>query len=133
MAQARKSSSRNPRCEWSALRSSPTSCGLNYWVSDRRFGGRFSFADPWSFPGHVILLMTMGWDGGHVHEYAIGDKNYREVDPLFRPDVPDDPPLLDEAKVTLAVVLGDRKIVHLYLRLWRQLATSRQSRKNLVA
>ncbi|CAE6934876.1 hypothetical protein R69927_07371 [Paraburkholderia domus] len=59
---------------------------------------------------HVILLMTMGWDGGHVHEYVIGGKNYGEVDPFFRPDVPDDPPVLDEAKATLAVVLGDRKL-----------------------
>jgi hypothetical protein len=75
----------------------------------------------------------MGWDGGHVQEYVIGDKNYGEVDPLFRPDVPDDLPLLDEAKATLAVVLGDRKLFTSILRLWRQLAISRQSRKNLAA
>jgi hypothetical protein len=58
---------------------------------------------------HVILLMTMGWDGGRMHEYIIGDTNYGEVDPVFRPDVPDDPPLLYEDKVTLAAALGDRK------------------------
>jgi hypothetical protein len=58
---------------------------------------------------HVILLITMGWDGGHVHEYVIGDKNYGEVDPLFRSNVPDDPPLLDEAEATLAAALGERK------------------------
>ncbi|WP_082771486.1 MULTISPECIES: IS1096 element passenger TnpR family protein [Burkholderiaceae] len=58
---------------------------------------------------YVFLLMTIGWDGGDVHEYLIGDKNYGEVDPSIRPDVPDDPPLLDVATATLAVALDDRK------------------------
>lgn len=111
MAQARKSSSRKPTLR---MVSSPE---FIYQLRVELLGLRPAIWRQILVRGsvqlsrlHAILLMTMGWDGGHVHEYVIGDKNYGEVDPLFRPDVPDDPPLLDEAKATLAVVLGDRKL-----------------------
>ncbi|MCX4175154.1 MULTISPECIES: plasmid pRiA4b ORF-3 family protein [Paraburkholderia] len=111
MAQARKSSSRKPTLR---MVSSPE---FVYQLRVELLGLRPAIWRQILVRGsvelsrlHVILLMTMGWDGGHVHEYVIGDKNYGEVDPFFRPDVPDDPPVLDEAKATLAVVLGDRKL-----------------------
>ena len=111
MAQARKSSSRKPTLR---MVSSPE---FIYQLRVELLGLRPAIWRQILVRGsvqlsrlHAILLMTMGWDGGHVHEYVIGDKNYGEVDPLFRPDVPDDLPLLDEAKATLAVVLGDRKL-----------------------
>ena len=25
---------------------------------------------------HVVLLYTMGWMGGHLHEFIIGDRNF---------------------------------------------------------
>jgi hypothetical protein len=64
---------------------------------------------------NAILLMTMGWDGGHMHQFVIGGTDYAVVDPVFRLGVWDNPPMLDENKVTLAGALGDRKsFTHLY-------------------
>ena len=54
---------------------------------------------------HVALLWAMGWDGGHLHEFVIGHTNYGEPDP----DFPSDPPMLNEAKVTLVKALGELK------------------------
>jgi hypothetical protein len=54
---------------------------------------------------HVVLLLAMGWDGGHMHEFIFGDTNYGEPDP----DFPSDPPMLDEARVTLTKALGALK------------------------
>jgi Plasmid pRiA4b ORF-3-like protein len=54
---------------------------------------------------HVTLLWAMGWDGGHLHEFVIGHTNYGEPDP----DFPSDPPMLNEAKVTLVKALGELK------------------------
>ena len=54
---------------------------------------------------HVVLLLAMGWDGGHMHEFVFDDTNYGEPDP----DFPSDPPMLDEARVTLTKALGTLK------------------------
>ncbi|MEW5837130.1 MAG: plasmid pRiA4b ORF-3 family protein [Pseudomonadota bacterium] len=51
---------------------------------------------------HVVLLWTMGWLGGHLHEFIIGHAHYGEPDP----DYPDDPPLRSDARTTLARALG---------------------------
>jgi hypothetical protein len=60
---------------------------------------------------HAVLLWTMGWAGGHLHEFVIGQDHYGEPDPGF-----DTPPLVQrEDRVTLAVALGARKsFVYLY-------------------
>ncbi len=54
---------------------------------------------------HVVLLWTMGWGGGHLHEFVIGHNHYGVPDPDF-----DTPPLVQrEDRVTLATALGTRK------------------------
>jgi hypothetical protein len=32
---------------------------------------------------HVVLLWTIGWAGGHLQEFVIGDDHYGELDPHF--------------------------------------------------
>lgn len=60
---------------------------------------------------HVALLWTMGWAGGHLHEFIIGHDHYGEPDPDF--DSP--PPLQHDNRVTLATALGARKsFLYLY-------------------
>ena len=60
---------------------------------------------------HGALLWTMGWAGGHLHEFIIGHDHYGEPDPDFDMG----PPLLRENRFTLASVLGARKwFVYLY-------------------
>ena len=54
---------------------------------------------------HVVLLLAMGWDGDHAHEFIIGDTNYGDPSP----DWPSDPPMLNETKVTLTKALGGLK------------------------
>lgn len=54
---------------------------------------------------HVALLRTMGWAGGHLHEFVIGHDHYGEPDPDF--DMP--PPVQRDDRVTLAAALGGRK------------------------
>ncbi|CAN7341362.1 plasmid pRiA4b ORF-3 family protein [Trinickia sp. LjRoot230] len=54
---------------------------------------------------HVVLLLAMGWEGGHLHEFMFGDTNYGVPDL----DFPSDPPMLNEARVTLDRALGTRK------------------------
>jgi len=54
---------------------------------------------------HVVLLWAMGWDGGHLHEFVFGDTNYGVPDA----DFPSDPPMLNEARVSLAKALGALK------------------------
>jgi len=51
---------------------------------------------------HVAILRSMGWQGGHMHEFVIGETHYGQPDP----DYPDDPPLLREDRVTLEKALG---------------------------
>jgi Plasmid pRiA4b ORF-3-like protein len=60
---------------------------------------------------HAVLLWTMGWAGGHLHEFVIGHDHYGEPDPDF-----DTPPLVQrDDRVTLAAALGARKsFVYLY-------------------
>lgn len=53
---------------------------------------------------HVILQRVMGWEGGHLHEFVIGETGYGEPDP----DFPSDLPVEDEKKVTLEKALGTR-------------------------
>lgn len=60
---------------------------------------------------HVVLLWTMGWAGGHLHEFVFGDDHYGEPDPHF--DTP--PSVQRDDRVTLAAALGTRKsFVYLY-------------------
>jgi Plasmid pRiA4b ORF-3-like protein len=54
---------------------------------------------------HVVLLLAMGWDGGHMHEFMFGDTNYGVPDP----DFPSDPPMLNEARASLGKALGALK------------------------
>jgi hypothetical protein len=54
---------------------------------------------------HVVLLLAMGWEGGHAHEFVFCDTHYGEPDL----DYPSDPPMLDEARVTLVKALGELK------------------------
>lgn len=60
---------------------------------------------------HVVLLWTMGWAGGHLHEFVIGHDHYGEPDPDF--DTP--PQVQRDDRFTLATALGTRKsFVYLY-------------------
>jgi hypothetical protein len=54
---------------------------------------------------HVVLLRTMGWDGGHLHEFEFDQANYGVPDPDWG-----DPLLVDESKVTLNKALGETAI-----------------------
>lgn len=60
---------------------------------------------------HAVLLWTMGWAGGHLHEFVIGHDHYGEPDPDF-----DTPPRVQrEERFTLAAALGARKsFIYLY-------------------
>ena len=60
---------------------------------------------------HVVLLWTMGWAGGHLHEFVIGHDHYGEPDPGF-----DTPPRVQrDNRFTLAAALGPRKwFLYLY-------------------
>ena len=58
---------------------------------------------------HVVLQQTMGWMGGHLHEFIVGDRNYGVPDS----DYPD-PRVEREDRVTLAGALGPLK-TFLYL------------------
>jgi hypothetical protein len=60
---------------------------------------------------HAVLLWTMGWAGGHLHEFVIGHDHYGVPDPYY-----DTPPRVQrEDRVTLASALGARKFfVYLY-------------------
>lgn len=54
---------------------------------------------------HVTLLWTMGWAGGHLHEFVIGDDHYGIPDPNY-----DTPPLIQrEDRITFSAALGARK------------------------
>ena len=54
---------------------------------------------------HVTLLWTMGWAGGHLHEFIIGHDHFGIPDPDY-----DTPPLLrSEDRITLGAALGTRK------------------------
>jgi Plasmid pRiA4b ORF-3-like protein len=54
---------------------------------------------------HLVLLWTMGWAGGHLHEFVIGDDNYGIPDPNY-----DTPPVIQrEDRITLSAALGARK------------------------
>jgi pRiA4b ORF-3-like protein len=57
---------------------------------------------------HTVLRVTMGWDGGHLHDFDICDQHYG---PPF-----DDPmggvSVEDESKATLAAALGGAKSFH---------------------
>ena len=54
---------------------------------------------------NVALLWTMGWAGGHLHEFVIGPNHFGVPDPDF-----DTPPLIQrDDRITLAAALGTRK------------------------
>jgi len=60
---------------------------------------------------HVMLQWTMGWAGGHLHEFVIGHNHYGVPDPDF-----DSPPLVQrDDRITLEAALGHRKsFIYLY-------------------
>lgn len=45
---------------------------------------------------HVVVLRTMGWMGGHLHEFIIGDTHYGQPDTDF-PQIP--PVLRDDRNI----------------------------------
>jgi hypothetical protein len=51
---------------------------------------------------HVVLLRTMGWLGGHLHAFVIGDTEYGIPDAEF----PQSPPVQREDRIALARALG---------------------------
>jgi hypothetical protein len=51
---------------------------------------------------HVVMLRTMGWMGGHLHEFIIGDTHYGQPDT----DFPQSPPVLRDDRNSLAKSLG---------------------------
>ncbi len=51
---------------------------------------------------HGVLQAAMGWLGGHLHEFIIGETHYGIPDP----DWPDTMPVLREDRATLAAALG---------------------------
>jgi len=54
---------------------------------------------------HVTLLWTMGWAGGHLHEFVIGHDHFGTPDPHY-----DTPPLIQrEDRVMLGAAIGARK------------------------
>jgi hypothetical protein len=53
----------------------------------------------------LALLWTMGWDGGHLHEFVFGNSNYGVPDP----DFPSDLPVMNEVGVQLSKALGALK------------------------
>ncbi|MEI7298270.1 plasmid pRiA4b ORF-3 family protein [Paraburkholderia tropica] len=60
---------------------------------------------------HVVLL-AMGWDGGHPHEFVFGETNYGEPDDF---GFQSDPSMLNEARVTLPKALrGSRSFTYNY-------------------
>jgi hypothetical protein len=60
---------------------------------------------------HSVLLRTMGWAGGHLHEFVIDHAHYGEPDPYFD----DTPRLQPDHRITLAAALGGRKgFIYLY-------------------
>jgi hypothetical protein len=54
---------------------------------------------------HIVVLRTMGWMGGHLHEFIIGDMHYGQPDT----DFPQSPPVLRDDRNTLAKSLGALK------------------------
>lgn len=60
---------------------------------------------------HGALLWTMGWAGGHLHEFVIGHDHYGVPDPDY-----DTPPRVQrEERVTLATALGAHQFfIYLY-------------------
>ena len=60
---------------------------------------------------HVALLLGMGWDGGHLHEFVFADERYSARIPGW--DMLED--VQDESSVTLQQALGARKtFVYVY-------------------
>lgn len=53
---------------------------------------------------HRVIQESMGWLGGHLHEFDIGGKRYGIVDPDW-----DTPDLRDEEGIVLIKILGSRR------------------------
>jgi hypothetical protein len=54
---------------------------------------------------HIVVLRTMGWTGGHLHDFIIGEMHYGQPDT----DFPQSPPVLRDDRYTLAKSLGALK------------------------
>jgi Plasmid pRiA4b ORF-3-like protein len=61
---------------------------------------------------HGILQWTMGWQGGHLHEYVIGPCRYGTPDE----DWPSAEPMIDERRVRLNALVehGNRRLTYIY-------------------
>ena len=61
---------------------------------------------------HVALQWTMGWTGGHLHEYEIARRRYGVPDREW----PEEIPLTDERRVRLSsfIEAGVRRFTYLY-------------------
>ena len=61
---------------------------------------------------HGILQWTMGWQGGHLHEYAAGPVRYGTPDE----DWPSPEPMIDERRVRLSALVenGNRRLTYIY-------------------
>lgn len=71
---------------------------------------------------HVVLLFSMGWEGGHMHEFEIGGTRYGENDPLEGLI----PGTKDEENVSFKRALGNHKsftYVYDFGDNWRHLVT----------
>ncbi len=62
---------------------------------------------------HAVIQVAMGWTNSHLHQFRIGD--VRISDPRFNLDEYEgDPPVVDEAKVTLEEVLAGKGLEFIY-------------------
>jgi hypothetical protein len=52
---------------------------------------------------HLIILSTMGWDGGHLFEFTVGETTYSDT------DIPWDVPVRDAGEVELARIAPKEK------------------------
>jgi len=60
---------------------------------------------------HVALLWTIGWAGGHLHEFVIGRRHFGEPNP----DFDSGPPVQSEDRFTLTAALGvSKSFTYLY-------------------
>ncbi|MFJ3482616.1 plasmid pRiA4b ORF-3 family protein [Pseudomonas sp. NPDC090202] len=59
---------------------------------------------------HVVLIVTMGWEGDHLHEFKIGEERYGIPDP----DGWDSPVTLEEGVRLIDALAGKKSFRYLY-------------------
>ena len=55
---------------------------------------------------HAVLQVAMGWTNSHLHQFICGEHVFSDPEAQLQ-EFEDDPPVLDERKVTLAEVLSN--------------------------